>query len=81
MTQMNDIVERLEATVCPDQCDAGLDCDCRNAKEARDEIVRLRAERDRLREALQALVDFTGAHGGPYEEARAALDHKPIPTK
>jgi hypothetical protein len=33
-------------------------------------------EIDRLRSALRAIIDFTGAHGGPFAEARAALEGK-----
>ena len=31
------------------------------------------AQRDALLEALKELVAFTGAHGGPYVQARAAI--------
>ena len=37
------------------------------------DLARIEAQRDALLEALKAVVAFTGAHGGPYVQARAAI--------
>lgn len=37
------------------------------------DLARVEAQRDALLEALKDVVAFTGAHGGPYVQARAAI--------
>lgn len=39
----------------------------------RRDVTKVRAERDALLNLLKAVVDFTGAHGGPYAEARKLI--------
>jgi hypothetical protein len=40
------------------------------------EVLEAVAEIERLRSTLKAVIDFTGAHGGPFAEARRALEGK-----
>ena len=64
-----------EALRLADELDAipetGADPDL--IQEAAAELRRLHAQRDALLEALKGMVNSTGAHGGPYVLAHAAI--------
>lgn len=66
--EMTDIVERLRARPrlnAPTWAELMF--------EAADEIETLRQQRDELVQHLENLIDCTGAYGGRYAGARAAL--------
>ena len=66
-------LEALESVLCDPEgkcCIDGSDADRAVVDKA---LAAFRAAAPELLEALQEVVAFTGAHGGPYVRARAAI--------
>lgn len=64
-----DITERLIAAMCSNGCGSMKICICAIAEDAKDEIIRLRAERDQWKElylaAMRIVAEFEGTFSSP----------------